>query len=127
MISSERIQAIMQGYVQKVDAGDIEAIVALYAEDAVLEDPVGQPPVRGLAAIAEFYRQGLGTAKVSATLSGPVRVTLNGCAAMAFRIEMLWQGLPCSLQVIDVMEFDEQGLIRSMKAYWGPANIQPLG
>ncbi|MCU1766001.1 steroid delta-isomerase [Pseudomonas sp. NFPP10] len=127
MISSERIQAIMAGYVQKVDAGDIEAIVALYAEDAVVEDPVGQPALRGLAAIGDFYRQGLGQIKVAATLTGPVRATLNGCGAMAFRVDMLWQGEPCSLQVIDVMEFDEQGLIRSMKAYWGPVNIQPQG
>lgn len=117
----------MAGYVQKVDAGDIEAIIALYAEDAVLEDPVGQPALHGRAAIADFYRQGLGQTRVAATLTGPVRVTLNGCAAMPFRIDMLWQGQPCSLPVIDVMEFDEQGLIRSMKAYWGPINLQPQG
>lgn len=123
MISTEYIQAVMARYVERVDAGDIEAIVALYAHDAVVEDPVGQPPIHGIAAIEQFYRQGLGASKVSATLTGPVSATLNGCGAMPFRVDMLWDGQACSLQVVDVMEFDTEGRICSMKAYWSPANI----
>lgn len=125
MISTQQIQASMARYVERVDAGDIDAIVALYADEAVVEDPVGNPPIRGRAAIEQFYRQGLGMSKVTATLTGPVRATLNGCGAMPFRVDMTWDGQPCSLHVIDVMEFDAAGKIRSMKAYWSPANIGP--
>jgi steroid Delta-isomerase len=125
MISAEQVQASMARYVELVDAGDIDGIVALYATDAVVEDPVGNPPIHGLVAIEQFYRQGLGASKVSATLTGPVRATLNGCGAMPFRVDMTWSGQACSLQVIDVMEFDTEGRIRSMKAYWSAANIGP--
>lgn len=125
MISAQQIQTTMARYVELVDAGDIDGILALYSEDATVEDPVGQPPIQGLADIARFYRQGLGASKVSATLTGPVRATLNGCGAMPFRVDMQWAGQPCSLHVIDVMEFDEDGKIRSMKAYWSEANIGP--
>lgn len=124
MISAQQIQTAMARYVELVDAGDIDGILALYSEGATVEDPVGQPSIQGLADIECFYRQGLGASKVSATLTGPVRATLNGCGAMPFRVDMQWAGQPCSLHVIDVMEFDDTGKIRSMKAYWSEANIE---
>jgi steroid delta-isomerase len=127
MIDAQQVQAIMARYVELVDAGDIDAIVALYAQDATVEDPVGQAPLHGIDAITRFYRQGLGAMKVSATRTGPVRATLNGCGAMPFRVDMEWGGQPCSLHVIDVMEFDAEGKIRSMKAFWGEVNVTARG
>lgn len=123
MVSAQQVQATMARYVELVDAGDIDGIVALYSEDAVVEDPVGQLPLQGIVDIERFYREGLGASKVSATLTGPVRATLNGCGAMPFRVDMEWVGQPCSLHVIDVMEFDADGKIRSMKAYWSEVNL----
>jgi steroid delta-isomerase len=125
MLSAQQVQETMARYVELVDAGDIDGIVALYATDARVEDPVGQPPLQGIAAIERFYRDGLGASKVSATLTGPVRATLNGCGAMPFRVDMQWGGQPCSIHVIDVMEFDADGKIRSMKAYWSEVNLTP--
>ncbi|WP_415764609.1 steroid Delta-isomerase [Pseudomonas sp. ZB1P45] len=127
MVSAQQIQATMARYVELVDAGDIDGIIALYSEDAVVEDPVGQPPLQGVVDIERFYREGLGASKVSATLTGPVRATLNGCGAMPFRVDMEWAGQPCSLHVIDVMEFDADGKIRSMKAYWSEVNLTAQG
>jgi len=127
MIDAQQIQATMARYVELVDAGDIDAILALYAEDATVEDPVGQAPLHGIDAIGRFYRQGLGAMKVSATQTGPVRATSNGCGAMPFRVDMEWGGQPCSLHVIDVMEFDAEGKIRSMKAFWSEVNVTARG
>ncbi|MDN6858840.1 nuclear transport factor 2 family protein [Pseudomonas sp. CAN2814] len=123
-MDTQLIRRRMARYVELVDAGDIDGILSLYADDAVVEDPVGAPALTGIAAIARFYREGLGRAEVSAQLTGPVRVTGNGCGAMPFRVDMHWNGEPCSLHVIDVMEFDGQGRIRSMKAYWGDLNVE---
>ncbi|MFJ7110595.1 steroid Delta-isomerase [Pseudomonas sp. NPDC098740] len=123
MVSAQQVQATMARYVELVDAGDIDRIVALYSEDAVVEDPVGRPPLQGIVDIERFYREGLGASKVSATQTGPVRATLNGCGAMPFRVDMEWAGQPCSIHVIDVMEFDADGKIRSMKAYWSEVNL----
>ncbi|MNB98010.1 Steroid Delta-isomerase [compost metagenome] len=127
MISAQHIQTTMARYVELVDAGDIDGILALYAKDATVEDPVGQAPLQGIDAIARFYREGLGAMKVSATQTGPVRATLNGCGAMPFRVDMEWGGQPCSLHVIDVMEFDTDGKVRSMKAYWSEVNVIARG
>ncbi|MGH8383485.1 steroid Delta-isomerase [Pseudomonas sp.] len=121
--TAQEVQVLMARYVERVDAGDIEAIVQMYADDATVEDPFGQPPIRGREQIAAFYRQGLGASKVNARLTGPVRASHNGCGAMPFRVEMIWNGQPCALDVIDVMSFDEQGRIRTMQAYWSEVNL----
>lgn len=127
MISAEQIQMTMARYVELVDASDIDGILALYAKDATVEDPVGQAPLQGIDAIARFYREGLGAMNVSAHQTGPVRATLNGCGAIPFRVDMEWGGQPCSLHVIDVMEFNAEGQIRSMKAFWSEVNVTARG
>ncbi len=55
-INDEHIISVMQQYVDAISAGDLEAVVALYAEDAVVEDPVGSEPARGHKALREFYQ-----------------------------------------------------------------------
>ncbi len=122
MISAQQIQEIMQLYIERVDAVDVDAILELYADDAVLEDPVGAPCHVGKAAIDQFYREGLTRSKMRASLQGPVCASEAGSGAMAFRVDVLDGEMPGS---IDVMEFNEQGQIRSMKAYWGSRNFTP--
>lgn len=125
MISPQQIQQTMARYIELVDACDIDGIVALYALDATVEDPVGSPLHRGREAIAQFYREGLGRANARARQTGPVSASHAGSGAVPFCVDVEWNGAPCSIQVIDVMEFDDDGLIRSMKAYWGEANVVP--
>jgi uncharacterized protein (TIGR02246 family) len=47
----------MQRYVEASNRGDAEGLASLYADDAVLLPP-DHEPVRGRAAIGEFWRQG---------------------------------------------------------------------
>lgn len=125
MISPQQIQKTLARYIELVDACDIDGIVALYAADATVEDPVGSPLHQGREAIGRFYREGLGRANARARQTGPVAATHVGSGAIPFCVDLEWNGGPCSIQVIDVMEFDADGLIRSMKAYWGEANFVP--
>lgn len=125
MISPQQIQKTLARYIELVDACDIDGIVALYAADAMVEDPVGSPLHQGREAIGRFYREGLGRANARARQTGPVAATHVGSGAIPFCVDLEWNGGPCSIQVIDVMEFDADGLIRSMKAYWGEANFVP--
>ncbi|QEY61702.1 steroid delta-isomerase [Metapseudomonas lalkuanensis] len=122
MIDEQQVRAKLARYVELVDAVDIDGILALYAEDAVVEDPVGKPPYVGIEAISRFYREGLGRLNASARLDGSIRATC-GCGAVPFCVDLDWGGQARSIEVIDVMEFDAEGRIRSMKAYWGDANM----
>ncbi|MNR49076.1 Steroid Delta-isomerase [compost metagenome] len=84
---------------------------------------MGNPPYIGIEAIGSFYRNGLGRANARARRTGPVSASHAGSGAVPFCVDLEWNGRACSIQVIDVMEFDADGLICSMKAYWGEANL----
>ena len=47
MISQSRMKAVLQAYVDGLNAGDADAVIALFAPDAVIEDPVGSSEKRG--------------------------------------------------------------------------------
>jgi uncharacterized protein (TIGR02246 family) len=53
----DEIAAVVEGLIAADNAGDLDRIASLYAEDAVLLPP-DRPAVRGRAAIREGYRQG---------------------------------------------------------------------
>lgn len=118
MPSQETMKAAMQAYIDAFNSGNVASIVALYAPDATVEDPVGSPLKRGAAEIGAFYTHSVATgAKLS--LDAPVRGSHGNSAAMAFSARIG----PVTVRVIDVMTFNEAGKFTSMKAYFGPGDI----
>jgi uncharacterized protein (TIGR02246 family) len=55
--SRRAIEAAVQRYVDASNHGDADALASLYADDAMLLPP-DHEPVRGRAAIGDFWRQG---------------------------------------------------------------------
>ena len=55
--SRKAIEAAVQRYVDASNQGDADALASLYADDAMLLPP-DHEPVRGRAAIGDFWRQG---------------------------------------------------------------------
>jgi steroid delta-isomerase len=114
MMTAEHIRAVFARYCELVSRGDADAIAELYAPDATVEDPVGSEPHRGRAAIRAFYRASAGA--VHLELEGRVRVAGNaGAAAMIARPTA---DPALRVETVDVMTFDDAGLIVSMRAYW---------
>ncbi len=70
---TQAIEAAMRRYVSATNRGDIDALVALYTEDAVLLPPE-RGPIEGRNAIAEFWRQGTDEDLAIAT----IRVDVHG-------------------------------------------------
>lgn len=123
----------VQAYFDLFNAGDGAGIVALYAEDAQLIDPVGTEPKSGMAAISEFYAMATqGGTKLERT--GPTRIA-DKSAAFSFKvhvagikpedtaIDVALPTGPMIIDVIDVFDFNDDGKITQMRAYWGPSNI----
>jgi steroid delta-isomerase len=117
--SPEHIRGVFQRYVELVTASDFEAIARLYAEDATVEDPIGSAPHRGRAAIRDFYRESAG--RVRLVLEGRVRVAGREAAGAMIAHPTGADGMV--VDTIDVMTFDEAGLITSMRAYWSADTI----
>ncbi len=55
-LTDQHIAQAMQAYVDHITAGDPDTVVALFAEDPVVEDPIGSEPARGHAAPREFLQ-----------------------------------------------------------------------
>ena len=126
MTSEEDMKRAMQAYIAGFNRADAEAVIALYADDATVEDPVGKEPLVGKSKIAEFYRMAIKTgAKLS--LAAPVRASHSNSAAMAFDVNLNMPQGRTLIRVIDVMTFNEHGKFKSMRAYWGPGDMEMLG
>jgi steroid Delta-isomerase len=122
MQSPDHIRKVYARYVELVSAGDADAVAALYAKDATVEDPIGTPLKRGRDAIRAFYASTGGAAKLE--LTGPVRVCGREAAAPMVAKLQGPDGKRAYIDIIDFMTFGEDGLITSMRAFWSPDAIR---
>ncbi|TSD95146.1 steroid delta-isomerase [Skermania sp. ID1734] len=120
MPSIAEIRSAVARYVATVGTGTSADIAALYADDATLEDPVGSPPHVGREAIEKFYSQLDAVRNTTELLT--VRVAGN-TAAFLFRVVTDTGDQRISIEPIDVMTFDEQARITSMRAFWSPDDV----
>jgi steroid delta-isomerase len=119
MSDAKHIRAVFEQYCANFTAGDFEATATLFAEDATVEDPIGSPVHRGRDAIRDFYKAGVGMADLE--LEGAVRVAGHEAAAAMLARPRGAKGVV--IQTLDVMTFDDEGLITSMRAYWSDDSI----
>lgn len=115
------LQGFVQRYLDTVAGGSADDVAALYAEDATLEDPVGGGEIHiGRQAIAGFYKV-MEAAEIKTEL---LSFRAGGHeAAFAFAITV---SAAMRIEPIEVMSFNGDGQITSMKAYWGPQNVTQL-
>jgi steroid delta-isomerase len=118
--NSDDIRKTIGRYIEFMNASDVDSIAALYAEDATLEDPVGTEPIRGREAIRGFYAAAVGSVKLEAT--GNPRVAA-GEVAFPMHAHI---GETQILEIIDLMVFNDDGQIVSMRAFWSTDENQPV-
>lgn len=120
---SDAIRATIDSYTKFSTAGDVDGLVALFTEDAVQEDPVGQPPNVGHDAIRTFFQ--------NAQSVGPMELSLArepiviGNEAMVFLTVVSHVGdqdvhVPF---IADLMTFADDGRIQSVRAFFDPSTI----
>ncbi|NNC36082.1 MAG: SnoaL-like domain-containing protein [Hyphomonadaceae bacterium] len=125
----------VQAYFDLFNAQDAQGIADLYADNATVTDPMGTPPKEGKQAILDFYTMAVKN-RARLTQNGPTRIAGNR-AAFAFTVSVggmsdvdkdvaVAVDLPkggMTIDVIDTFEFDDDGKVKEMCAYWGPGNI----
>lgn len=116
MEAKDKIE-IVNKYLDGVTNHDMEAIRDIFDEQATVEDPAGTDVHIGMEAICKFYEVGF-SAGVKLESTGPVRCTVD---AAVFPFIARASGI--KIDVIDIFEFDENGKVKSMRAYWGPENM----
>jgi steroid delta-isomerase len=120
-MSQQTYSQAVEQYIDSINSGDLDSIVALYAEDASIEDPVGSEILQGKEAIQAFYSQNVLQAKPYLELSGPVRVAGKE-AAFPFQLTVKMADRTTHIAIIDVFRFNDAGKVASMRAFWGPEN-----
>jgi len=114
------MKAALQAYIDGFNAGDADAIMALFADDAVVEDPVGSP-LKSRAEFEQFIRQGVRFGAKLA-LAAPIRGSHGKAAAMAFIVSYDNGKNRITTNSLDVMTFDSAGKIVAMQGYWAPGD-----
>jgi len=109
--------AVVNKYVEAFDKADMNLIREIFADNAVVEDPVGSDPHHGIEEICAFYEQGF---------SMHAKLSLNEaprCAGNAVAFSFTVKVGEMTIQPIDVFRFNDAGKVVSMKAFWGPENV----
>lgn len=108
----------------RVRAGDREGWLDLFAEDAIVQDPIGISPLdpsgeghRGKEAIAKFYDEVIAGAEVCFEVEKSFACG-DECAFVG-RIVTERPGLPkTTVELVSVYRVREDGKLRSLRAYW---------
>jgi steroid Delta-isomerase len=123
MPSQEAITETVKSYLALVAKAATDEIVALYAADATIEDPIGSDLRRGHDAIREFYA-GFQEIKKETELA---ELRVGGSEAAFFWHLTLDAGdTRTRISPISLMTFDEDAKITSMRAFWSPSDVRVL-
>lgn len=115
---------IADTYMQAMGEGDYETVAALYADDARLEDPIGSEVLTGKQAITAFYKEATANDLVFKR-TGPVRYA-NHEMVFPFECVVTSGELKMKIEIIDHFVINDDGLIASMRAFWGQETMTTL-
>jgi len=122
MPTPDEMRSTLENYIQLMCDSDAKGMVELFADDCYVEDPVGAPRHEGREALLAFFQGAVPMLNVEIT--GPIRVAGLECA-MPLLAELTMGENKSYVDVIDIMSFNEDGKLTSMRAYWNPAEMRP--
>ena len=118
MAGREDTGSLVERYLDAHASCRLEAIVALFGSDAVLEDPVGSQPIEGLEAIRSFYRRSHGAAgEVRRGRVGPI-IVRGQEATVHLRAAAQGTGFDFPVDVIYSLAADGDGRIARLRAFF---------
>jgi steroid delta-isomerase len=123
MSTPEDNATTVKRYLELAAQGRADDVVALYADDATVEDPVGGEIHIGREAIRGFY-SALPTTGAEAEIF--TLRTLGHEAAFFWALTIDLGENRMRIEIISVMTFGGDGKIASMKAYWTPENVTQI-
>lgn len=118
--SNEDIRKVVDRYVELVATGTAAEIADLYAEGATVEDPVGSEVLTGREQILGFYAPLEAMDQETRLIEARV---VAGEAAFHFEVATLVGDKRYTLSPFDVMVFDDDARIVSMRAFWGDGDL----
>ena len=125
MTEYEKAVEICDTYMRAMSANDYDVVLALYADDATLEDPVGSDVLSGKAAISEFYRS-IGDTDITCERTGSVRYAGREIV-FPFDCTMQTKDGKLKVEIIDHFILNDDDLVVGMRAFWGMETTSIVG
>lgn len=120
--SSEAMKNRLDAYFASIAARDPQRIASNFAEDGVIEDPVGSPVRHGRDGVAGLFASGV------AALASHVEIEVLAAFPCGNTIAAHWTmkargkaGREVKAEGIDVLLVDAQGVIARAEGYWNAA------
>ncbi|MFM9378815.1 nuclear transport factor 2 family protein [Gordonia sp. VNK21] len=122
--STEQITAVVESYIEYLTTGTAEQIADLYADGATVEDPIGAPIRSTREELVEFYGVITGMDDRRATLAWSK--IAGDTAVFEFTLVTGTAGMSFEITPVDIMVFDAEGKIVSMRAVWQQSDLKQL-
>lgn len=120
MPTADDIRGVIDAYRAAAAATDVDAYLALFADDAVMQDPVPSPPLEGAAAIREFMTNAFSL--VETVDIAPEDVIVCGDeAVMVSTMRSVMPTATMQLHLVHHWTFGADGRITRMRVFWDPA------
>ena len=125
-LREEKIAQVVRSYVQLAGHGSAaghrsaDKVAALFADNAIFESPIGGDVHRGIEAIRGAYHSIWDRREQRVDL---VSLNVAGGEA-AVHVQVVFSDK--RVDVIDVMTFDDDAKISSLRTYFGPSNVVTL-
>ena len=110
------VSEFVDDYVQAYNARDVDRIVALYTEEATIEDPVGSRVMRGHGEIWSFWKDAV-QFDMSLTKGEPIFVCGNE-AAITLSVKIGTSDGPRDLGIINTVAFTDDGRLKSVRSFY---------
>jgi steroid delta-isomerase len=122
-MSPEIISKAIKAYFAAIRSMDGEAWLATFAPNATSYDPVGAPPTVGHDALRQFFAAIVAPFDKVGLTEDHVFIAGNGAAVKWTGRGKGKNGRDVRFEGIDIFEFNEEGLIQTVRAYWNPAEV----
>ncbi|AZZ80498.1 nuclear transport factor 2 family protein [Gordonia alkanivorans] len=121
---ADKIDAAVDAYVELLNTGTAEQIADLYAPDATVEDPIGADIRNTREQLVEFYSVITGMDERTAALKW--KKVAGDTAVFEFTLVTKTSGLAFEITPVDIMVFNADGKVSSMRAVWRPEDLTQL-
>jgi len=121
-VTRDTITDTLARYGRAFTERDLPALLALFHPDAVQADPVNVPPNVGHDAIGRFFTAAF-DASTSCSWEALALHTCGDHAGVDFRVVVTTADGSMTIEGVEVFDFDEDGLIRTVSAYYDDADI----
>ena len=125
MPTKDEVRELFERYTKAMTAGDADAWVACFADDATHEDPVGAPVLQGKDAIKKFFANN----PPGVTLSMTGEPLVIGNEALVFlRVDIETDGTKMELpRIVDHVRLTDDGRIQALRAFFDFNEMRPAG